>query len=69
MLPLLLLPIILHLIGSEGSPSVVSLGDATTISPSAPIPQSFVSFSIEFAFFPDYAGISFRDCLSIYVVI
>jgi hypothetical protein len=28
----------------------------TPINASAPIPEAFVSFSIEFAYFPDYAG-------------
>jgi hypothetical protein len=35
------------------SPVVVN---STPVNASAPIPEAFVSFSIEFAFFPDYAG-------------
>jgi hypothetical protein len=29
---------------------------STPVNASAPIPEAFVSFSIEFAFFPDFAG-------------
>lgn len=35
------------------SPVVVN---STPVNASAPIPEAFVSFSIEFSFFPDYAG-------------
>ncbi|MCJ1330096.1 hypothetical protein MMC10_006778 [Thelotrema lepadinum] len=48
---------LLYVLGVDSSSSrSVSISDATSINASAPIPESFVSFSIELAFFPDYAG-------------
>jgi hypothetical protein len=38
---------------TNSTPIAVS---STPVNASAPIPEAFVSFSIEFAFFPDFAG-------------
>jgi len=41
------------LVAASGSAIQVS---KTPVNASAPIPEAFVSYSIEFAFFPDFAG-------------
>jgi hypothetical protein len=46
---------------ARGDTIVVS---GTPVDASAPIPEAFVSFSLEFAFFPDFAGmLSFTQTL------
>jgi hypothetical protein len=35
----------------------ISLDKSPPANASAPIPEAFVSYSIEFSFFPDYAGL------------
>jgi hypothetical protein len=43
--------------------SQITVSGAPPANASAPIPEAFVSFSIEFAFFPDYAGMPFNSVM------
>lgn len=43
---------------AQGSSRAVAIGITPPLNASAPILEAFVSYSIEFAFFPDFAGLS-----------
>lgn len=57
-LSLLLLGLAGHtlLSNAEASAEAMTVGKTPPVNASAPIPEAFVSYSIEFAFFPDFAG-------------
>lgn len=40
-----------------GKTHSISVSEAPPVNASAPIPEAFVSFSIEFVYFPDFAGV------------
>ena len=41
--------------------SAIQVSSTSPVNASAPLPEAFVSYSIEFAFFPDYAGMFPRN--------
>jgi hypothetical protein len=55
--PLLALASFWQLIGvGQESKIPIEVQGTTPFNTSAPIPEAFLSYSIEFAFFPDFAG-------------
>jgi hypothetical protein len=45
--------------------STIEVSSTPPANASAPLPEGFVSYSIEFAFFPDFAGISISPAASL----
>jgi hypothetical protein len=50
----------------HGGTSVIKVSRTPPENASAPIPEAFVSYSIEFSSFPDFAGILFKIICSNY---
>jgi hypothetical protein len=51
---------------AQGGNTPIKVSGTPPANASAPIPEAFVSYSIEFSSFPDFAGMSFKIMSSQY---